>query len=65
MSLFRDINGNISSKRVAGFIALGTALGITIASLLGVPNTDVMLYQWLGMASLALLGGLLEKKTDE
>jgi len=63
MSLFQDVNGNISSKRVAGFFALFVAFGLTIMSFI-TEVKDAMIYQWLGFASLALLGGLLEKKND-
>jgi hypothetical protein len=63
MTLLQDVNGNTSSKRVAGFFALGVSFALTVLSFFK-PVSPSLLYQWLGFASLALLGGLLEKKND-
>ena len=61
MGILKDSNGKISSKRVAGFLALINSLCLTYLGLF-IPVNDALVYQWLGFASLALLGGLLEKK---
>lgn len=64
MTLFKDVNGNISSKRVAGFSALFISLVLTGMALF-IDNGDIaqgMLYAWLGFASACLVGGVFERK---
>lgn len=62
-NLLQDSQGNTSSKRVAGFIALGVAFVLTGMGLLKPAATvEPMLYAWLSFATAALLGGVFERR---
>lgn len=60
----QDVNGNKSSKRIAGFVGLGAALVLTVLAVVMDSVTDVtgMLYAWLGFTSALLIGTVFEKK---
>lgn len=63
MSLLKDVNGNLSSKRVAGYVLLGYVLLITTADLVEKYTVNESIVQSLILAAAALLGiGTFEKK---
>lgn len=63
-NLLHDVNGNLSSKRVAGYAGLIVSLALTVIALFvdHEGNAVGMLYAWLGFSSAALIGGVFEKK---
>ena len=58
---FQDINGKPSSKRIAGFIGLIMAIGVTVTGLVMQDPNIQLLTAWLGFAGAALLGTILER----
>lgn len=63
-NLLHDVNGNLSSKRVAGYFGLSVAFALTVIALFfdDQGNAVSMLYAWLGFAAGALGLGVFEKK---
>lgn len=62
--LLEDKEGNLSSKRVAGYAGMIVAF---ILSLIFVfrefgPDITGLIYAWLGFASACLVGGVFERK---
>lgn len=66
MSLFKDVNGNVSSKRIAGYSGLIVAIGLTIFSLFfdKTGNAKEMLNAWLLFVGGALGITVAERKKD-
>lgn len=63
MSLLKDINGNTSSKRVAGFVVLSVVLIAFVADLFNQLSINESVADTLIMAAAALLGlGTFERK---
>lgn len=63
MSLFRDVNNNLSSKRVAGYVILGVVLIAFVADLFDRLVINESVANTLIMSAAALLGiGTFEKK---
>lgn len=63
MSLLKDINGNTSSKRVAGFVILAVVLGAFVADLFAQLTINESVADAFIMAAAALLGiGTFERK---
>ena len=60
----QDINGNFSSKRLAGFIGLFMAAGLSVLDVFRLDDLMNLVTAWLGFAGAALLGTLLEKATS-
>lgn len=64
MTLFRDKDGNISSKRVAGYFGLGVAGALTFVAMIRTnPGSAVQLVTaWLGFVAIALGITVAERK---
>ena len=63
MSLLKDINGNVSSKRVASYVILGVVLAAFIADLFEMLTINESVANTLIMAAGAMLGiGTFERK---
>ena len=65
MTLFRDKDGNVSSKRVAGFSGLAIALGLTVAAMFkqDPASTVQLVTTWLGFVAIALGITVAERKS--
>lgn len=61
MNTLQDVNGNTSSKRIAGFIGLGSALAFSFMHVFKAGDYMNLVVAWLGFAGTALLGTLLER----
>ncbi len=63
MSLLRDTNNNLSSKRVAGYVVLAVVLFAFVSDLCGTMEINESVANTLAMSAAALLGiGTFEKK---
>lgn len=64
MGLFEDVNGNLSSKRIAGFVLMGIAV---VSGLVGAFIGNVMLVdyaKWLVITGAgAVIAGVAERKS--
>lgn len=61
----QDINGNNSSKRMAGFIGLFMAAALSIMDVFMAESFMNLITAWLGFAGAALLGTLLERANSQ
>tara|TARA_R110001606_G_scaffold386406_1_gene550441 strand:- start:302 stop:496 length:195 start_codon:yes stop_codon:yes gene_type:complete len=63
MSLLRDTNNNLSSKRVAGYVVLAVVLFAFVSDLCDTMEINESVANTLAMSAAALLGiGTFEKK---
>ena len=63
MSLLRDTNNNLSSKRVAGYVVLAVVLFAFVSDLFEAMEINESVANTLAMSAAALLGiGTFEKK---
>ena len=63
MSLLRDTNNNLSSKRVAGYVVLAVVLFAFVSDLFDKMEINESVANTLAMSAAALLGiGTFEKK---
>ena len=63
MSLLRDTNNNLSSKRVAGYVILSVVLFAFVSDLFDAMEINESVANTLAMSAAALLGiGTFEKK---
>jgi|TARA_R110000796_G_scaffold44730_1_gene108935 hypothetical membrane protein len=63
MSLLRDTNNNLSSKRVAGYVVLAVVLFAFVSDLFKAMEINESVANTLAMSAAALLGiGTFEKK---
>ena len=64
MSLLRDTNNNLSSKRVAGYVVLAVVLFAFVSDLFKAMEINESVANTLAMSAAALLGiGTFEKKS--
>ena len=64
--MFKDINGNVSSKRIIGFLAF---CAITYMSIYGVMTDQVLLkdiiWPWMSFVTVVITGSVMEKVKSE
>ena len=64
--MFKDINGNVSSKRIIGFLSF---IVVTYMSIYGVMDGQVLLkdiiWPWMSFMTVVVTGSVLEKVKSE